>query len=73
MNNQIKKLRCKHGLTQQQLADFVGVSSRTIISLEKGKYNPSIFLAYKIACVFDTSIEELCNLKETLKNEEKNL
>lgn len=56
-------------MTQQQLADLVSVSSRTIISLEKGQYNPSIMLAYKIARVFNTTIEELYCLKENLENE----
>jgi len=60
-------------MTQQQLSDLVSVSSRTIISLEKGKYNPSLMLAYKIACVFDTSIEQLYCLKENLENEEKDI
>lgn len=60
-------------MTQQQLADLVSVSSRTIISLEKGKYNPSIMLAYKIANVFNTTIEDLYCLKENLKNEEKDI
>ncbi|MBW9146753.1 helix-turn-helix domain-containing protein [Clostridium sp. CM027] len=49
------------------------VSSRTIISLEKGQYNPSIMLAYKIASVFNTTIEKLYCLKENLENEEKNI
>ncbi|MBU3093370.1 helix-turn-helix domain-containing protein [Clostridium sp. CF011] len=48
------------------------VSSRTIISLEKGQYNPSIMLAYKIASVFNTTIKLYC-LKENLENEEKNI
>lgn len=60
-------------MTQQQLSDLVSVSSRTIISLEKGQYNPSLMLAYKIACVFDTSIEQLYCLKENLENEEKDI
>lgn len=73
MKNKMKELRIKAGMTQQQLADLVFVSSRTIISLEKGKYNPSIMLAYKIACVFSTSVEELYCLKENLENEKENL
>lgn len=72
MKNKIKKLRTERGMTQQQLADWVFVSSRTIISLEQGKYNPSIMLAYKIAKVFNTTIEELYCLEENL-NDEKNL
>ena len=51
-------------MTQQQLADRVYVSARTIISLEKGQYNPSLLLAYRIACVFDTTVEDLYCLAE---------
>ncbi|KEI90975.1 helix-turn-helix transcriptional regulator [Clostridium botulinum] len=69
MKNRVKELRAASNMTQQQLADLVSVSSRTIISLEKGQYNPSIMLAYKIACVFNTTIEELYCLKENLENE----
>ncbi|MGE7925770.1 helix-turn-helix transcriptional regulator [Viridibacillus arvi] len=58
MENRVKELRLEHGITQQELADKVSVSSRTIISLEKQKYNPSVLLAYKIASVFNLSIEE---------------
>ncbi|ATP41828.1 transcriptional regulator [Solibacillus sp. R5-41] len=58
MENRVKELRIEHGITQQELADKVSVSSRTIISLEKQKYNPSVLLAYKIASVFNLSIEE---------------
>ncbi|MDZ7548242.1 helix-turn-helix domain-containing protein, partial [Clostridium perfringens] len=47
-----------HGITQQELANKVCVSSRTIISLEKQQYNPSVLLAYKIASVFNLTIEE---------------
>ena len=73
MKNRIKELRMLAGITQQQLSDLVSVSSRTIISLEKGQYNPSIMLAYKIACVFNTTIENLYCLKENLENEERNI
>lgn len=59
MRNRVKELRLENGLTQQELADKVYVSSRTIISLEKQKYNPSVLLAYRIASVFDLSIEEV--------------
>lgn len=56
-------------MTQQQLADRVFVSSRTIISLEKENYNPSLMLAYKIALVFETTVEELYCLEENVGNE----
>jgi len=58
MKNIVKELRLKHGITQQELADRVCVSSRTIISLEKQQYNPSVLLAYRISSVFNLTIEE---------------
>ncbi|KAF6545416.1 MULTISPECIES: helix-turn-helix transcriptional regulator [Bacillus] len=64
MKNRIKELRLKHGITQQELADKVFVSSRTIISLEKQKYNPSVLLAYRISVVFKLSIEEVFIFEE---------
>ncbi|WP_160688669.1 helix-turn-helix transcriptional regulator [Clostridium sp. C2-6-12] len=73
MKNRIKELRNSLNMTQQQLSDLVSVSQRTIISLEKGQYNPSIMLAYKISCVFNTTIEDLYCLKENLENEKKNI
>ena len=57
MKNKIRELREQFNLTQQALAEKVEVSRQTIISLENGKYNPSIFLAYKISKVFNLSIE----------------
>lgn len=52
------------GMTQQQLADQTEVSRQTIVSLESGKYNPSILLAYKIAKIFGLSIEEVFIFEE---------
>lgn len=69
MKTRVKELRAKFQITQQQLADMVQVSSRTIISIEKEQYNPSLMLAYRIAGVFETSIEDLCCLKENLEKE----
>ena len=71
MKTNVKELRLQNQLTQQQLADLVYVSSRTIISIEKEKYNPSLMLAYRMAQVFDVSIEELCCLKENKELEDK--
>lgn len=71
MKNKVKEYRTNLKITQQELADKVGVSSRTIISLEKEQYNPSILLAYKIALVFETNIEDLYCLKENLEEENK--
>lgn len=70
MENQVKELRTKLGLTQEKLAEMVGVSSRTIISLEKGKYKPSILLAYKLSLVFNESIETIFELEKNLRKEE---
>lgn len=58
-------------MTQQQLADLVHVSSRTIISIEKEQYSPSLMLAYRIAQVFDVTVEQLCCLKENKELEDK--
>ena len=60
----VKELRTAAKMTQQQLADLVRVSSRTIISIEKEQYNPSLMLAYRIAQVFGTTVEDLCCLQE---------
>lgn len=59
MDNRLRELREIRGMTQEDLAVRVGVSRQTIISLEKGKYNPSIFLAFKLARAFGLSIEEV--------------
>lgn len=59
MRTRIKELRARDGLTQQELATRVGVRRETIVFLEKGKYNPSLALAHKIASVFGQPIEVL--------------
>ena len=71
MKNRVKELRMAAGMTQQQLADLVRVSSRTIISLEREQYNPSLLLAYRIAEIFGTSVEELYCLKENTEKEDE--
>ena len=71
MKTRVRELRQAAGLTQQQLADLVHVSSRTIISLEKGQYSPSLMLAYRIALVFHTTVEELCCLEENKELEDR--
>ena len=55
----IKEFRAKHDLTQEDLANLVNVRRETIIYLEKGKYNPSLKLAYDIAKALHTTIDEL--------------
>ncbi len=59
MENRIKELREGRGLTQEQLAKRMGVSRQTIISIEAGRYNPSLLLAHRLACEFGKIIEEL--------------
>lgn len=60
LTNNIRKLRFfKDEMTQQALADAVGVSRQTIVAIEKAKYSPSLELAFKIARVFDTPLEEV--------------
>ena len=71
MKNRVRELRTEAGLTQQQLAELVHVSSRTIISLEKGQYNPSLLLAYRLALVFHTTVEELDCLAENQELEDR--
>ena len=58
-NLRLKAARAAMDLSQQQLAEAVGVSRQTISSLETGRYNPSIFLAHKIATFFGMTIEEV--------------
>jgi putative transcriptional regulator len=64
METRIRELREKNGLTQEILADKVGVTRQTILFLEKGKYNPSLRLAYKIARVFGVMIEEVFSFED---------
>jgi putative transcriptional regulator len=59
MHNQLEELRNQKGWTQQDLGDLVGVSRQTIISLEHGRYNPSILLAFRLARLFDKPIENI--------------
>lgn len=71
MKTRIKELRLAANLTQQQLADLVRVSARTIISIEKEQYSPSLMLAYRLAQVFGTSVEKLCCLEENKQLEDQ--
>lgn len=64
MDNRLRELRELVGMTQEDLAARVGVSRQTIISLEKGKYNPSILLAHSLARVFGLLIEEVFTFSE---------
>ncbi len=67
METRIKELRARHGMTQEELAQQVNVRRETIVFLEKGKYNPSLKLAFDIARVFDLAIEDVFDLKSDSK------
>lgn len=71
MKTRVRELRTAAGMTQQQLADLVYVSSRTIISIEKEQYSPSLMLAYRMAEVFGVTVEDLCCLKENKELEDQ--
>ena len=70
MKTRVRELRTAAQMTQQQLADLVHVSSRTIISIEKGQYSPSLMLAYRMAQAFVVRVEELCCLRENCELED---
>ncbi len=59
MKNKIKVFRAMHDLTQEALANDLGVTRQTILAIEKGKYDPSLELAFKIARYFGVSIEDI--------------
>lgn len=72
MKNRLEQLRKAKGLSQEELGNILEVSRQTIISLEKGKYNPSLELAFKIAEFFNMKIEEIFIYKEVNNDECKN-
>lgn len=59
MKNFVQQYRSKHKVTQEDLAQAVGVTRQTIIAIEKGNYTPSVLLALKIAAYFKTSVDKL--------------
>ena len=59
MRNRLRELRETRGLTQEELAKILGVTRQTIIAIEKGKYDPSLRLAFKIARFFGVKIEDI--------------
>ncbi len=64
MKTRIRELRAKTGITQEELAQKVGVRRETIVFLEKGKYNPSLKLAYRVAQTLGSTIEEVFIFEE---------
>ncbi len=71
MKTRVRELRTAAGMTQQQLAEAVHVSARTIISIEKEQYSPSLMLAYRMAEVFGVTVEDLCRLRENRELEDR--
>ncbi|MCL2637719.1 MAG: helix-turn-helix transcriptional regulator [Oscillospiraceae bacterium] len=67
VKNKLEEIRKQQSITQDELALTLEVSRQTIISLEKGRYNPSIILAFKIARYFEMSIEEIFIFEEEMK------
>jgi putative transcriptional regulator len=64
IKTRIKELRARYNLTQDELADMVDVTRQTMLYLEKGKYNPSLILAYKVAKALNSTIEEVFIIEE---------
>lgn len=62
VHNTVQKLRLKRSLTQEELAERVGVSRQTIIAIEKGNYTPSVLLALKIARIFKVPVEDVFSI-----------
>lgn len=69
INNELKKFRKNCGLTQAELAKSVGVTRQTINSIERGRYNPSLELAFKLTGLFECSIEDIFHSDTTEKAE----
>lgn len=72
IQNTVRRLRFDADeMTQQELADKVGVSRQTVVAIEKGKYSPSLELAFKIARVFNTPLEEVFSYEEEEESKSK--
>ncbi|MDA1477601.1 helix-turn-helix transcriptional regulator [Bacillus changyiensis] len=69
MKNRLEEIRKKHGIKQEELAHALEVTRQTISSLENGRYNPSIVLAFKIARYFEMTVEEIFIYEEERSNE----
>ena len=66
LKNRLEEIRTSRGIKQERLADILQVSRQTISSLENGRYNPSILLAFKIARYFEMSIEDIFIYEEEI-------
>lgn len=69
MKNRLEEIRKQKGITQEELAKILEVSRQTVGSLENGRYNPSIILAFKIARYFEMAIEDIFIYEEENDNE----
>lgn len=69
MKNKLEEIRKERGITQEELAKILEVSRQTVGSLENGRYNPSIILAFKIARYFEMAIEDIFIYEEEIDNE----
>jgi len=69
MRNQLKVCRAMHDMTQEELANKVGVTRQTIISIEADRYRPSLDLAFKLAKIFNKTIEDIFLFDEDQENE----
>ena len=69
IKNRLKSYRAKHNLTQEELAKKLGITRQTVIVMEKGKYNPSLHLAFRIVELFNCRIEDIFTFVD--KEEEK--
>jgi len=69
VKNRLEEIRKRHLITQEELATRLQVTRQTISSLENGRYNPSIILAFKISKLFNVSIEEIFIYEEVSENE----
>ena len=68
LTNTVKQLRSERSLTQQQLAEGIGVIRQTIIAIEQNKYQPSVVLALKLASFFQVSVESIFQIDEAHEN-----
>jgi putative transcriptional regulator len=64
IKTRIKELRARHNLTQDELADMVGVTRQTMLHLEKGRYNPSLILAWRVANALNSTIVEVFSIED---------
>ena len=67
MQTKLKVYRAMHNITQEDLANAIGVTRQTVIAMEKGKYNPSLELAFKIAHYFKVKIEDVFFYEQKIK------